>query len=242
MVGTLVNSAAIIVGGLLGILLKKWIKQEYCDKVLKVIGVSILAISIAGLIKSMITVGWDLSISTKFELEIIIFLAVGTLIGEILKIEDRLSSGCAKIEKKFIKDESKQGTLVKGFISSSLVVCVGAMALFGSISDALGDPTTLYIKSVIDFVTVLILAASMGYGVIFSAVSVFVYQGIITLLGYLLGNFLTTEFINAFSALGYTMIMAIALNFIVDSKIKIANMLPAIILLVIYYIFKIYVF
>lgn len=240
MIGTFVNVAAIIIGSFLGLLLKKWIKKEYCDQVLKVIGIAVMAISICGLIKSMITVDENHNILTHYELEIIIILSIGTLIGELLKIDDRLNLGCTKIEKHFIKNENKQGDFVKGFITSSLVVCVGAMSLFGSISDALGDPTTLYLKSVIDFVTVIILASSLGIGVLFSSITVLIYQGIITILAIILGDFLTIDFINCFSALGYAMIMGIAANFIFDAKIKIANMLPSIVLLIGYYLIRIY--
>lgn len=242
MIGTIVNTIAMALGGLIGLIFKKWIKEEYSNRVLKAIGIAILAISIVGIIKSMIVVNIDNTISTNFELVIIICLALGTLIGELLKIETHLNDLTCKIEKKFIKDDSKQGTFTKGFISASLVACVGAMALVGSINDALGDPSTLYLKSVIDFVTMIVLASTLGYGVVFASISVFVYQGIITLLGLLLNNFMSGEFINAFSALGYTMIMAIAFNFICDTKIKIANMLPSIVLLIIYFLIKTYLF
>lgn len=240
MIGTIVNSLAIAIGGLIGILLKKWIKEEYSSRVLKVIGLSVLAISIVGIVKAMITINYDLSLSTHFELLIIILIATGTLIGEVLKIDDGLNKLGLKIEQKLIKNSKEEGTFAKGFISASLVACVGAMALVGSINDALGDPSMLYIKSVIDFVTMMIFASSMGWGVVFSSITVFVYQGIITLLGFALGNFLPQEFILAFSALGYTMIMAIAFNFVTDSKIKVANMLPAVLLLIIYFIIKSY--
>ena len=242
MIGTIVNSIAMIVGGLLGLLLKKWIKEEYSNRVLKVIGLTVFVVALIGIIKSMINVNMDGTFTSSYELVIIICLSCGTLLGEILKIEDHLNDLSLKIEKKFIKEDSKQGTFTKGFITASLVACLGAMAIVGSINDALGDPSTLFIKSVIDFVTMILLASTLGYGVIFASISVFVYQGIITVLGLLLNNFMSQEFINAFSALGNTMILALAFNFICETKIKVANMLPSILLLIIYFLTKTYVF
>ena len=110
MIGTIVNSLAIAIGGLIGILLKKWIKEEYSSRVLKVIGLSILAISIVGIVKAMITINYDLSLSTHFELLIIILIATGTLIGEVLKIDDGLNKLGLKIEQKLIKNSKEEGT------------------------------------------------------------------------------------------------------------------------------------
>lgn len=242
MIGTIVNVLAIVVGGLIGLLFKKVIKKEYCDRILKVIGIAILVVALVGAIKAMVKVNYDFSISTSHELLLIVILATGTLIGELLKIDDRLNSFVSKIENKFTKTENNSSTFSKGFISASLVACVGAMAIVGSINDALGDPSMLYIKSVIDFVTMIFFAATLGAGVIFSSITVLVYQGVITLLGYGLGNFINNEFIDMFSALGYTMVIIIAFNFICDTKIKVANTLPAILILVIYYLIKIWIF
>ena len=242
MIGTIVNSIAMIVGGLIGLLLKKWIKEEYSNRVLKVIGLTVFVVALIGIIKSMINVNIDGTFSSNYELVIIICLSCGTLLGEILKIEDHLNDLSLKIEKKFIKEDSKQGTFTKGFVTASLVACLGAMAIVGSINDALGDPSTLFIKSVIDFVTMILLASTLGYGVIFASISVFIYQGTITVLGLLLNNFMSQDFIDVFSALGNTMILALAFNFICETKIKVANMLPSILLLILYFLAKTYIF
>lgn len=242
MIGTIVNAIAIAAGGLIGIIFKKWIKEEYSNRVLKVIGLAVFVVALMGIIKSMITINVDGSFTSNYELVIIICLSCGTLLGELLKIEDHLNDLSLKIEKKFVKDDAKQGTFTKGFITASLVACLGAMALVGSINDALGDPSTLFIKSVIDFVTMILLGSTLGYGVIFASISVFLYQGFVTVLGLLLNNFMSQEFINAFSALGNTMILAIAFNFISETKIKVANTLPSILLLIVYFIFKTYIF
>jgi len=242
MIGTVVNVFAIILGSIIGLLFKKWIKKEYCDRVLKVIGISVLVISIVGIIKAMISINDDNSLSSQYELLLIVVLAIGTLIGEVLKIDNGINKVVSKIENKFVKNVDEPNSFSKGFISASLVACVGAMAIVGSINDSIGDPSMLYIKSVIDFVTMIFFSATLGYGVLFSSITVLVYQGSISLLGYCLGNFISNEFIQAFSALGYTMMIVIAFNFIVDTKIKVANTLPSILLLIIYFIIKKYLF
>lgn len=242
MIGTIVNAIAMAIGGTIGLLFKKVIKKEYCDRILKVIGISILVVAIIGVVKSMISINIDGSISSNYELLLIVVLATGTLIGELLKLDDRLNNAISKIENKFVKTENNKNEFSKGFISASLVACVGAMAIVGSINDALGDPSMLYIKSVIDLVTMIFLAATLGYGVPFASITVFLYQGLITVLGFFLDNFINQEFIQVFSALGYTIVMILAFNFIVETKIKVANTLPSIIILIIYYLIKIYIF
>ena len=242
MIGTIVNAIAMAIGGIIGLLFKKVIKKEYCDRILKVIGISILVVAIIGVVKSMISINIDGSISSNYELLLIVVLATGTLIGELLKLDDRLNNAISKIENKFVKTENNKNEFSKGFISASLVACVGAMAIVGSINDALGDPSMLYIKSVIDLVTMIFLAATLGYGVPFASITVFLYQGLITVLGFFLDNFINQEFIQVFSALGYTIVMILAFNFIVETKIKVANTLPSIIILIIYYLIKIYIF
>ena len=242
MIGTIVNAIAMAIGGIIGLLFKKVIKKEYCDRILKVIGISILVVAIIGVVKSMISINIDGSISSNYELLLIVVLATGTIIGELLKLDDRLNNSISKIENKFVKTENNKNEFSKGFISASLVACVGAMAIVGSINDALGDPSMLYIKSVIDLVTMIFLAATLGYGVPFASITVFLYQGLITVLGFFLDNFINQEFIQVFSALGYTIVMVLAFNFIVETKIKVANTLPSIIILIIYYLIKIYIF
>lgn len=242
MLGTIVNVIAIILGSFIGLLFKKWIKKEYCDRVLKVIGISVLVISVVGIIKAMITIDVNNKLQSQYELLLIVVLAIGTLLGEVLKIDNGINKVVNKLESKFVKNNDETNSFSKGFISASLVACVGAMAIVGSISASLGDHDILFTKSVIDFVTMIFFSATLGYGVLFSSVTVLIYQGSITILGLCLGDFISPEFIQAFSALGYTMMIVIAFNFIADTKIKVANTLPSIILLILYFIIKKYLF
>ena len=242
MLGTIVNVIAIILGSFIGLLFKKWIKKEYCDRVLKVIGISVLVISVVGIIKAMITIDDNNKLQSQYELLLIVVLAIGTLLGEVLKIDNGINKVVNKLESKFVKNIDETNSFSKGFISASLVACVGAMAIVGSINASLGDHDILFTKSVIDFVTMIFFSATLGYGVLFSSVTVLIYQGSITILGFCLEDFMSVEFIQAFSALGYTMMIVIAFNFIADTKIKVANTLPSIILLILYFIIKKYLF
>ena len=165
---------------------------------------------------------------------LIIIVVLGTFIGEIIDIDKHLNRFGKYIEAKFNKSSFSEG-----FVTGSLITCVGAMAIVGSVQSALGDPNMIYLKSVIDGVTSIVLASTLGIGVFFSGFSILIYQGLITLIAYFLGNFMSVDFINAFSMVGYLMVVCLSLNFILRDKFKVANMLPSIVLVILYYlIFK----
>ncbi|HKM29466.1 MAG TPA: DUF554 domain-containing protein [Bacilli bacterium] len=232
MVASLVNAIAILGGATLGLLLKKIIKKEIFDSVLKAIGIVVLLFGIAGVLRYMLQVDAVTGvISTSYELILIVTLAVGMMIGELLKIDYHIESLGSKIEKKLNK-----GSFSLGFVSATLVFCVGAMAIIGSMNAALGDFNTLYLKSAIDAVTAIVLASTLGWGVLFAAIPVLVYQGGLTLAAIFLGDFMSAEFIAVFSMVGYAMVACIGLNFLIKERIKIANMLPAMILVILYFV------
>ena len=229
----LVNSIAMFLGAGIGLVFKKKIKPEVCESVQRVLGVTVLMIGIAGVLKSIFVIE-DGAITSQNELLLLVIIVIGTFIGEFLKIDYHLKRFGDYIEKKFNKSSFSEG-----FVNGSIISCVGAMAIVGSIQAALGDPNLIYIKSVIDGVTAIVLASTLGIGVFFSGFTILVYQGLITLLGYLLGDFMSLEFINAFSMIGNLMVSCLAINFIQKEKIKVANMLPAILLIILYFlIFK----
>lgn len=232
MVASLVNAIAILGGATLGLLLKKIIKKEICDSVLKAIGIVVLLFGIAGVLKTMLQVNPETgAITTSYELILIVTLAVGMMIGELLKIDQHIEQLGDKIEAKMGK-----GSFSIGFVSATLVFCVGAMAIIGSVNAALGDPNTLYLKSAIDMVTSLVLASTLGFGVLFAAIPVLLYQGSLTIAAIYLGNFMSAEFVAVFSMVGYAMVACIGFNFLAKERIKIANMLPALILVVLYFV------
>jgi len=224
MLGTVVNALSIVAGTALGLILKSGIRKNYRETIMNAIALSVLLIGMMGAIK------------TNDLLLLIFCLAIGSIIGEALKIEDRLAGLGRLIES---KTSSTDGSVAKAFVTASLVFCVGSMAIVGSIESGLtGNHQTLFAKSVLDGICSIFLSSTLGFGVVFSAAAVFVYQGIITLLASSLKAFLTDEMIREISAIGGVLIMAIGFNMLKIKKIKVGNMLPAILLPFLYYFIK----
>lgn len=230
MTGTLVNCAAVIVGGLIGLLLKKGIKESYTVGINKSLGLAVLIIGINGVIANMFSVE-NGALSSSGELLLVVFLVVGTLIGELLKLDDRFGNFCKKIEKKF-------GTngFASGFINGTVLFCVGAMSIIGSINDGLtGDSSVLFVKSALDFVNAIIFGATLGFGVIFVCIPMLIYQGGISLLAGTLSGILQGELLEQVCMVGYAIIMAIGFNFLLEKKFKTLNMVPALLLPIAYH-------
>lgn len=214
MFGTIVNSIAIIIGSLIGIILKKGIKDDYKNTIMDGIGLSVVIIGISSGIKAQNII---LIISS---------IVLGSIIGEIIGLESRLNYLGDNMEKRFGKDDSN---FSKGFVTASLVYCIGAMAIIGSLESGLtGNHETLFIKSVLDGISAIIFASTLGIGVAFSAIPVFLYQGSITILSGGLKDIMTPELINEISAVGGILIMAIGVNILEIKKIKTGNMLSLI--------------
>lgn len=226
----LVNAATVVLGSIIGLIFKKFIKKETCDQVLKAMGIVVLIIGIIGVFENMITVQ-NGKISSSGTLLLIMSIAIGTFIGEALKIDKHMNDFGDKIEQKLNK-----GKIAEGFITATLIYCIGSMSIVGSMESALGNPNTIYLKSALDGITSIALASTMGVGVMLSSISIIVYQGLLTLLFYFLGNFMPASFITSFSMVGYTMVAAIGFNFILKDKIKVANMLPSLLIVIIYHL------
>jgi len=224
MLGTIVNSLSILVGGLTGSLFKNKISSTYNETIMKALGLSVILI------------GLKSALQVNNILLLIISLTLGTLIGEILKIEKGIENIGVLLESKF----SSQKGLANGFVTASLVYCVGAMAIMGSLESGLtNNHSILYAKSLLDGISAIIFSSSLGIGVCFSAISVFIYQGIITLTASLMKQFLIASVVNEMSAIGGLLIVAIGANMLDIKRIKVGNMLPAIFMPLLYYIFKI---
>ncbi len=219
--GTVVNSIAVIVGSLLGLLIKRGIKEKYRKTITQGLG---LAICIVGIMDA---------IKTNNIILVIISLMIGAIIGEWLNIDDRINSLGGWAQSKFGKN--KDNRFSQGFITATLVYCVGAMAIMGSLQSGLyGNHKILYVKSALDGITAIIFASTMGIGVIFSAVCVFAYQGAITLGASLLKPYLNEGVITEMSAIGGILILAIGISMLDIKKIKVANILPAVFIPLIY--------
>lgn len=217
MIGTFVNASAIIAGGTAGLLLKKGINDSYKVTVMQAISLSVILIGVHSALKATDLLG------------VIICMAVGSLMGEFAGIEARLDHLGRWAEKRFSRPSGKG--FAKGFVTASLVFCVGSMAIVGSLESGLsGNNATLYAKSLLDGITSVVFAASFGSGVILSALPVLVYQGTITLDAWLLKPFLTASVIAQMSGVGGLLIAAIGINMLELARIRIGNMLPAIFL------------
>ncbi|MBU3112457.1 DUF554 domain-containing protein [Clostridium lacusfryxellense] len=223
MLGTVVNSLSILLGGLIGSVFKNKISDKYNETIMKALGLCVIVIGL----KSALLVNNILLL--------IICVTLGTLIGEVINIEKGIENVGAWLESKI---SSKNG-IANGFVTASLVFCVGAMSIMGSLESGLSrNYSILYAKSLLDGIFAIIFSSSLGIGVCFSAISVFIYQGIITLTASLMKQFLITSVVNEMSAVGGLLIVAIGANMLDIKRIKVGNMLPAIFIPLIYYIFK----
>jgi uncharacterized membrane protein YqgA involved in biofilm formation len=225
MLGTIVNFFTIFVGAIIGVLLKGGLPKRFTDTIMSGVALCVIYIGISGTLKG------------ENMLLIVISIAIGSLLGELINIDEKLILLGNFIENK-AKSFSKDTSISLGFVTASLLFCVGAMAVVGSLeSGLLGKYDILFTKSILDGVTALILSSTLGIGVILSAFSVLVYQGLITLAASLLQNILTTPIVNEMSAVGSLLIIGIGLNMLGITKIKVANMLPAIFIPIIYGLF-----
>lgn len=227
--GTLINVGAIIVATFLGILFKKGLSEKIQKAIMFTLGLGLVALSLGWFIKDFLVIENNV-ISTRMDLLIIISLVIGVIIGEWIDIDKRLTDLAYKVEEKY-----KLPPLAKGFITATLIFCVGAMAITGAIQDGLGlGMTTLLIKSTLDFITAMVLASFLGFGVMFSAISVLLYQGSIFLLARYLSEFMTDNMIVSMSMIGSIILIGIGINFMEIKKIKVANLLPALLIPIIY--------
>lgn len=230
--GTIINTLAVIVGSGIGLFLKSGLKQKIQDILMQACGIAVIFIGAAGALQGMLAVN-EGKIETQGSMLLIFSLVIGGIIGEILDIEKKLDGLGTKIKKAVkVKEDNR---FVEGFVNVSLIICVGAMAIVGSIQDGLtGDYSMLLAKSILDFIIAVIFASTHGIGVMFSAAAVFAYQGIITVLASSIGHFLGESLINNLSYIGSTLIFCVGVNIAFGKKIRIGNLLPALIIPVIY--------
>ena len=219
--GTVVNAGAILAGATLGLVLRQGLPDKWQETIMHAIGLSVTVIGI------------QMAMKTNNIIIVIISLVVGAIIGEYFDIDKGLNSFGSWIGGKLTKGDEKSSAsaiIGQGFVASSLIYCVGAMAIVGSIQEGLtGDASTLYAKSILDGITAIIFAANMGVGVALSALSVAIYQGTITLLAGSMEAIMSPALLAELTATGGILIIAIGLNMLKLVQIRIANMLPAII-------------
>lgn len=229
--GTLINMVAIIIGGLLGILFGKFLKEQHQDSLTKVCGVCTLFIGIAGALEGMLSVA-DGGIKSGGAVLIIGCLAIGTLIGELLNIEGLFERFGEWLKIK--TGSSKDKRFVEGFVTASLTVSIGAMAIVGAIQDALeADISVLVTKAILDLIIIMVMTSSMGKGCIFSAIPVSLLQGCVTALAILIKPLMTEAALGNLSMIGSILIFCVGVNLVWGKKVRVANMLPAIVFAVI---------
>jgi uncharacterized membrane protein YqgA involved in biofilm formation len=225
MFGTIVNSVAIIIGCLFGLIVKGKISEKVSTTIMSGLGLCVLYIGISGALKGENTI------------LLIISIAIGALIGEILDIDNWLNKLGMYIENKINKSDEKV-SIAQGFVSASLLFCVGAMAIVGSLESGLnGNNDTLFAKSMLDFISAIIFTSSLGVGVLFSSIAVFLYQGTLTIGAGFLSSILSTSVISNMTCVGSILIIGLSLNILGVTKIKVANLLPAVIIPILFSLF-----
>lgn len=230
--GTLINVGGIIAGGCIGILFRKAMGERIQNTLMTAIGVCVLFIGIGGTLEEMMTVSQGKLVSGGTMMMIGSF-TFGALIGEGLDIERRMEQFGEWLK---IKTKSEgDSRFVDGFVNASLTVCIGAMAVVGAIQDGIsGDYSLLAAKAVLDLIIVLVMAASMGKGCIFSAIPVGIFQGSITLLANAVEPLVTERALSNLSLIGSMLIFCVGVNLVWGKKIKVANLLPAVIIAVLW--------
>jgi uncharacterized protein len=233
--GTIANCAAIIIGSLFGILIKGGLSKRFEETIFSAVGLAVMFIGLGGALASLLTIS-DSAISTQYTMLMVLSLVLGALVGEALNIEKGLEHLGEWIKGKMPK-KLAGNTFVDGFVTASMIFCVGAMAIMGSIQDGLsGSPSTLFAKSILDGITSVLLASSLGFGVAVSALPILIYQGSITLLAQFVKPYLENFplLIGQISCVGSILIFAIGINMIFGKKIKVGNLLPAILFPIIF--------
>lgn len=216
LIGTIVNAAGILAGCVVGLLLGKLIPKRLSDAITKAVALCVFYIGVSGMLADENT------------LVLILSMVLGTVLGELLRLDDRLNSFGSRVEGWFAA-HGVRGRVSEGFVSASLLFCVGAMAIVGSLEAGLsGSHATLYAKSALDIISSAVYASAMGFGVALSAVPVLLYQGAITLCASLLSPVLTDVVIVEMKSVGSLLIVALSLNMLGLTKIKVMNSVPAV--------------
>ncbi len=227
-IGTIVNTAAVILGGIIGLLLKKGINKRLQDIITQALGLCVMFIGAASVFIGILYID-NGTLKTQGAMLLIGSLVIGAVIGELINIEKWLETLGAFLKKKVNAKENDR--FIEGFVDSFLITCVGAMTILGAFNDALlHDPSTLFIKSILDFIILIVLSSTMGIGCMFSAIPLFVYQGLLTLLAGLIAPAISDTLLNQFSYVGSVLIFAIGINLTFGKKIKVGNMIPALII------------
>jgi len=240
LLGTIVNVISILVGGSAGLILKKFLSKRITDTIMQGVGLAVIVIGLSGALGASFQV-LNGDISSEYILLMIISLAVGALVGALIKIEDRLDAFAKICERKFAKP-GEVSTFAQGFVMAALVFCVGSMAIVGSLEDGINkNSDILFAKSALDGITAMIFASTMGVGVLFAAAIVGLYQGMLTLLAMFIAPYFDDVVVTQITLIGSVLILAIGLNILKIVKIKVGDLLPAMLIPAAYYVVRLFV-
>ena len=230
--GTLINALAIIAGGLLGLLAGKLIPEKVSETVLKANGAAVIALGLAGVMKQMLVIQ-EGALEIQGTFNMILSLCLGALIGEWIDLETELERFGAWLKQK--TGSSGDTRFTDAFLTASLTVCIGAMAIVGAIEDGMhGNPSILISKAILDFMIILLMSASMGKGCLFSFVPVVILQGTVTLLASGMRGLFTDAALAGLSLTGNVIISLVGVNLLFGKTIRTANLLPGILLSVLF--------
>lgn len=231
--GTIVNVVLMVIGGLFGLLCHGGLKERFRLTLMQACGLATIFIGASGALQMIFSVNEEGGLDTGYTMLIVLSLVLGGLLGELINIEKRLDSIGERL-KSLVKAKG-DGRFVEGFVTVSLVTCIGAMAICGPLEEGLtGNSQTLFVKSILDMVITAVFSSAYGVGAIFAALSVGVYQGLITVFAAFIAPFLTASLITTLSGVGSVLIFGVGLNLLSPGKCKVGNLLPALLVPVIY--------
>lgn len=225
--GTIINTLAVVLGGILGMRFKSGIPEKVQNTLMQACGISTMFIGASGTMAKMLTVT-ETGIATQGTMLLVLSMVLGGALGELIDLEEKMEHVGERL-KNAVKAQG-DNAFVDGFVNVSLIICVGAMAIVGSIQDGIsGDYTMLATKGILDLIIVMVFASSYGVGAVFSALAIFVYQGAITLAAMLFGSFASERIIGDLSFVGSALIFCVGVNIAFGKKFRVGNLLPALV-------------
>ena len=231
--GTVINSCMVIIGGILGLLFGHFLNERIRSTMTVACGLSTMFIGAGGTLSKMLTLSGDGQFGTSGTMIIVLSMVLGGLIGELINIEHRTEQFGSWL--KIRSHNEKDPRFINGFVTSSLTICIGAMAIIGPMNDALyHDYSLLITKGILDLIIVMALSASLGKGVFFSVIPLALWQGLMTLIAALIGPFLQPAALNAISMVGNILIFCVGLNLTFNTHLRVANYLPSLIFAVLF--------
>lgn len=229
--GTIVNVLAIIIGGSLGLFCKNLLKDRYQETIMKATGIATMFLALSGTLSKMFVIQ-QVGIQTTGSMNVILSLVIGALIGEMIDIDHFFEKFGNWLKMKTKSQGNHQ--FVNAFVTASLTVCIGAMAIMGAIQDGIyANPSILFAKAILDFVIILVMSSSMGKGCFFAFIPVAFLQGTLTALSVGLAPFMTTSLLNHLDMVGNILIFCVGINLIWPRTIRVANLLPALVVAVV---------